>query len=310
MFEGVDRPLRLKVGGLKYFYELDLAGNVRRLRRPDGSDAGGYRYSAFGTQYAGPAPAVDQPLRWKGRWWSDFGGVYDVRARQWSPALGAFTSVDEFVFHDARSTLWGWPNQNPLAFDDPSGRLTAGRRGDPLGDFLRSAANFLFSESADHFKSASADLHGREYGKAATNAAFGVGLAALASTADVLRYSLPYAELGIGIAMGMEEDCPPGARSPKSGTVVGLGSKDAKILQAAQEAAGGPGSFARDLGALAETVGQAVPGGQVHLLGEIDGAPVYGSLVSRVGIADVGGVTQVVRVPLGGTPEIVGPFHP
>jgi RHS repeat-associated protein len=110
------------VGGLKYFYEVDLAGNVRRLRRPDGSDAGGYRYSAFGTQYAGPAPAVDQPLRWKGRWWSDFGGVYDVRARQWSPALGAFTSVDEFQFHDARSTLWGWPNQNPTRYADKTGR--------------------------------------------------------------------------------------------------------------------------------------------------------------------------------------------
>ena len=80
-----------------------------------------------------------------------------------------------------------------------------------MGDFLRSAANFLFSESADQFKSASADLHGREYGKAATHAAFGTGLAALASTADVLRYTLPYAELGIGLAMGME-DCPTGGK--------------------------------------------------------------------------------------------------
>src|SRR5262249_6266738 len=36
LFEGVDQPLRTIVGTLKYYYELDLAGNVRRLRRVDG----------------------------------------------------------------------------------------------------------------------------------------------------------------------------------------------------------------------------------------------------------------------------------
>jgi hypothetical protein len=30
------------------YYELDLAGNVRRLREPGGNDLGGYRYTAFG----------------------------------------------------------------------------------------------------------------------------------------------------------------------------------------------------------------------------------------------------------------------
>jgi Domain of unknown function (DUF4258) len=28
----------------------------------------------------------------------------------------------EFPFHDRRSTLWGWPGQNPLKWSDPSGR--------------------------------------------------------------------------------------------------------------------------------------------------------------------------------------------
>ena len=55
---------------------------------------------------------------------------------------------------------------------------------------------------------------------------------------------------------------------------------------------------------------EAIPGGQVNLLGDIGGSPIYGSLVSRVGIANVGGVTQVVSAPVGGTPVILGPFHP
>ena len=130
LYDGVDHPLRLRIPGttpVTYYYEVDLAGNVRRLRRPDGSDAGGYRYSAFGELYAAdagtPGAAVEQPLRWKGRWYSEFaGGRYDVRARWWSPELGSFLSIDEFAYHDATSTLWGWANQSPTRFADPSGR--------------------------------------------------------------------------------------------------------------------------------------------------------------------------------------------
>lgn len=128
LFEGIDKPLRLRdaASNLKYYYELDIAGNVRRLRRTDGSDAGGYRYSGFGVQYPAdqqtPSAQVDQPLRWKGRWWSDFAKIYDVRARQWSPEIGSFTSIDEFAAFDETSTLWAWGNENPIRFSDPSGR--------------------------------------------------------------------------------------------------------------------------------------------------------------------------------------------
>ena len=96
------------------------------MRRTDGSDGGGYRYSAFGQEYAhdtqAPTPAIDQPLRWKARQWSDFAQLYDVRARWWSPQLGVFTSVDELSLLDKGSSLWGWARQSPIRFSDPSGR--------------------------------------------------------------------------------------------------------------------------------------------------------------------------------------------
>ena len=58
-------------------------------------------------------------------WRFDVGGteLYDARARMWSPALGNFLSVDEFVFHDENSTLWSWPRQNPIRWSDPSGNV-------------------------------------------------------------------------------------------------------------------------------------------------------------------------------------------
>jgi hypothetical protein len=67
LFAGVDHPLRLSRGGNSYFYAVDLAGNVRRLRDASGVDLGGYRYTAFGAAFAADAqtlaPPVDQPLR-------------------------------------------------------------------------------------------------------------------------------------------------------------------------------------------------------------------------------------------------------
>ena len=130
LFDGVDHPLRLSRGGTSYFYEVDLAGNVRRLRDSTGADLGGYRYTAFGQTFAAdaqtPAPTIDQPLRWKGRWFDPAaGGVYDMRARWWSPQMGAFLSIDDFGYQDGNSTLWGWPSQNPVGLSDTSGHEAA-----------------------------------------------------------------------------------------------------------------------------------------------------------------------------------------
>jgi RHS repeat-associated protein len=126
LFDGIDHPLRIARPGVGttnyYYYEVDLAGNVRGLRASGGASLGGYRYSAFG-QTLEDTSLIAQPLRWKARWFSPVaGGTYDVRARQWSPELGVFLSIDDFDMHDEKTTLWGWPNQNPVRFIDYSGR--------------------------------------------------------------------------------------------------------------------------------------------------------------------------------------------
>ncbi len=110
---------------------MSLSGNVRRLRDPLGNDLGGYRYTAFGEAYpadAGtPAPLIDQPLQWKARWFSPLaGGIYDVRAREWSPGLGLFMSIDEYQYDKGtalglRGSMWSWAGQSPARYADPSG---------------------------------------------------------------------------------------------------------------------------------------------------------------------------------------------
>jgi len=137
IYDGVDHPLEhVDASSNRQYYELDLAGNVRRLRAPGGADLGGYRYTAFGgsvsdpTTPAAPTGVNALPVRWKGRWlmYSTGAGaslveLYDMRARWWWPQGGVFVSVDGFNFHDQTSTLWAWPSQNPYRFADTSGHF-------------------------------------------------------------------------------------------------------------------------------------------------------------------------------------------
>jgi len=76
LYDGVDSPLRVTqpqaTGAPVLYYELGLAGNVRRLRAPGGGDNGGYRYSAFGVSY--PADSGTPALTARGErppalWW-------------------------------------------------------------------------------------------------------------------------------------------------------------------------------------------------------------------------------------------------
>jgi RHS repeat-associated protein len=93
-------------------------------------------------------------------------------------------------------------------------------------------------------------------------------------------------------------------------TLSKLAGKDAEIFAAASKAAASKGgSFLDDLGALSHTVGAKIPGGQVHMIGSLNGQPVFGSLVSRTGIVSTANGTQVVKVPLQGAIEILGPFR-
>jgi RHS repeat-associated protein len=130
-----------KANGITVYFELDTIVNVRRLRgghavapnvtEPPG-DLGGYRYTAFGQLQPAddgtPYPSLggqpyEQMLRWQGRPFINLaGGLYDFRARTWSPELGAFLELDSFGYLTPTGTLWSWPGQNPFGYRDPSGR--------------------------------------------------------------------------------------------------------------------------------------------------------------------------------------------
>ena len=45
-----------------------------------------------------------------------------MRARVWLPEVGVFSAIDELAYHDATTTLWGWPGQSPVRWADQDGR--------------------------------------------------------------------------------------------------------------------------------------------------------------------------------------------
>lgn len=89
--------------------------------------------------------ANDQMLMWKGRPRQVLAGteVYDMRARQWVPELGSFLTIDECRFHDDDSTLWGWGNQNPIRFGDPTGRRPGDRYSSPTAAAIAALSDVL-----------------------------------------------------------------------------------------------------------------------------------------------------------------------
>ena len=177
---------------------------------------GGYRYSAFGRTLEDtvvddtltPLLKINrQPLRWKGMWRFDVAGteLYDARARMWSPALGTFLSVDEFAFHDARSTLWAWPSQNPTRWRDPSGRIGTGD-----------------SPSSDRAIGANADWSSPAF-QSTYNPAVEAGIGGfIVATFPALAYVL-----GAGMMVESEKDLP----------LLGLGGNPLKPMATAAEEA-------------------------------------------------------------------------
>jgi RHS repeat-associated protein len=88
--------------------------------------------------------------------------------------------------------------------------------------------------------------------------------------------------------------------------LLSLAGKDAQIIRLAIEnGASSTASFAENLSAISQATSEVIPGGQVHLIGSFNGAPVFGSLVSKVGIVEAGGTTVVVKV-IDGAVKILG----
>lgn len=116
----LDRPLAVERSGQLRWLLTDHIGTVRMETDAEGLPLVGYGYDAFGRQVEGPAPTLDDSLRFTGRDFDLPGGLGDYRARVYDPAIGRFISEDPLrPFH------YRYAENNPLQFVDPRGESAA-----------------------------------------------------------------------------------------------------------------------------------------------------------------------------------------
>jgi RHS repeat-associated protein len=112
----VDRPLAIERDGQLRWLLTDMLGTVRKEVDSDSQILAEYRYDPFGQQVDGPAPTLDDSLRYTGRDFDLPGGLGYYRARVYDPSLARFVSEDPMMPWHYR-----YAENNPLIFVDPTG---------------------------------------------------------------------------------------------------------------------------------------------------------------------------------------------
>jgi RHS repeat-associated protein len=109
----------------RYFYLHDRLGSVRLVINSAGDVNNTYTYNPFGEMFPTECnEAVSNPFKFSGQFFDDEIGQYYLRARQYDPYIGRFTSRDPIdgkfeeplTFHK-----YLYCTNNPINFIDPQG---------------------------------------------------------------------------------------------------------------------------------------------------------------------------------------------
>jgi len=121
---GIDRRCQMAAAGEEWWYHGDMLGSTRWLSDSSGNVAAGaeFEYDLLGA----PAAPVshENPYLFAGRRYLRAAGLYDQRARQYSPRLGRFLQRDPRGHVDGPN-LYLYAGNNPVTFTDPLGEQKA-----------------------------------------------------------------------------------------------------------------------------------------------------------------------------------------
>ena len=133
---GIDEPLSVTTDGGTYYYHADGLGSIIALTDAEQKVVQDYEYDAFGNLHD-QKNAVKQPYAYTGREWDKETKLYYYRARYYDPKVGRFVSKDPIGFAGGDVNLYGYAQNNPVNYTDPTGLYTKCCAGNTSGEWRR-----------------------------------------------------------------------------------------------------------------------------------------------------------------------------
>ena len=111
----------IKTNNAWKYYLTDGLGSTVSLTDDTGSTVAAYDYDDYGetSQIAG-STSVYNPFLYTGQEWDSELGMYNLRARHYSPSLGRFIARDP-IGHAGGSNLYSYCSADPIGHSDPDG---------------------------------------------------------------------------------------------------------------------------------------------------------------------------------------------
>lgn len=135
--------------GSVYWHHVDHQGTVIATSVANGQIAGLATYSPFGEFGSGQsAPPLQSPFGYTGRQYDWETGLYQYRARYYSPRLGQFLATDPIGTKDDPN-LYLYVGLDPVNNSDPTGECMASRIGTADGSVCRGSDDADSGEATD-----------------------------------------------------------------------------------------------------------------------------------------------------------------
>ena len=116
----------MKKNNQTYIYHNNLRGDIVSITDYNGNIQAQYSYDPWGTQLSSSG-TLAQPFRYAGYYYDDETGLYYLKNRYYSPALGRFLTKDgyEYIDHKDGQTLnlYAYCGNNPVSNVDPDGQI-------------------------------------------------------------------------------------------------------------------------------------------------------------------------------------------
>ncbi len=118
-------PVAMTSGGASYYLAYDQVGSLRVVADSAGVVVKEIEYDSFGNVIVDTNPAFTMPFGFAGGLHDRDTGLVRFGYRDYDPDIGRWTAKDPIMFAGGDSDLFGYVQNNPVNFVDPSGEIIA-----------------------------------------------------------------------------------------------------------------------------------------------------------------------------------------